>query len=458
MNSNKKMSLMESLISKHSNVLSHKDFDPIPSEFMGNMALLVENQIKEVKQVLMENSNAQDIQTLATMMMPIVRRVYPKLIANTIAGVQTLTTPEGALFAMTSRYLGTQTDAIAPTNKGQIIVVKGKTTQDDQQFANRFQKGTQVTGVYNTNAQGEIVYVEPFKVLIKVTNEKFEAEEEITLQANNYVVTEVYSNEAHFIKIFENYSGPVETDAGEKLGDDMGALGLSVEKVTAKAKTRALRANYTTEMLQDLKAMHSVDGEKEIMKMLGDELQMELDREIVRKVNTVATPLPDLDIANADGRWSIEKFRQLSMKISNEAREIGRKTRRGVGNVLLVSPTVATALEQVGNFVLSPSKSSVDSVGSGLNPVLGTFDGKYKVVVDNFADNEYFTVIYRGASDNKDAGVFFAPYAGLTMTKVVDPKTAQPSIIVKTRYDIVENPLTPEHFMRSANVDLGKII
>lgn len=449
---------MGRLVAKHRAILENKAFGAIDPISLGNMALLLENQSKEMKQYLTENSKSADIQNLATMIMPIVRRVYPKLIANTIAGVQTLQTPEGALFAMTARYLGTKADAISPTNKGQIIVVKGETTQDEADLANQFTKGVTLTGATNTGSTGKIVYAEHRKVLVELTGDAFKAGEKLTLNTKNYVITEVYSNEAHFIKIFENYTGPMDTATGETLGSEMAALGLTVEKVNAVAKTRAIRADYTMEMLTDLKNTHNVDGEKEIMDMLGKELQLEIDREVIKKVNSVATVLPDLDITQADGRWSIEKFKQLSMKIANEAREIGRKTRRGNGNVLLVSPTVATALEQVGNFVLSPSKSSIDAVGSGLNPILGTFDGKYKVVVDNFADSEYFTVLYRGANDNKDAGVFFAPYYGLTFTKVLNPEDGQPSVILKTRYDIVTNPLTPEHFMRTAAVNLGKII
>jgi hypothetical protein len=235
------------------------------------------------------------------------------------------------------------------------------------------------------------------------------------------------------------------------MGTDMKEVGFGIEKVLVEAKSRALKGKYTIEMLQDLRAMHGLDAEKEIMDLMAQELKLEIDREIVGAVNGIATATADATISTYSGRWEIEKMRMLAIRLSNEARTIGTQTRKGAGNTLLVSPRVATILENIGTFVLAPVKSGIDSVISGVSPSVGTFDGRYKVITDNFADTDYATVLYKGAS-NKDAGIFFAPYQGAAFQKVTDPVTGQPAVILKTRYGIVNNPMNPETYVRSMNV------
>lgn len=437
------------LKNKHKDILYSKNFEALKDNQLNNMAILMENQTQDYKKLLTENSASGDVAQFIPLLIPIVRRTFPKLIANHIAGVQAMTAPQGALFAMTARYTGEGTDTGDVSNaKGQIVVFKENTE-------NKVVVGKEA--IQDTTNKAVIKYIEDGgKVaLVNFTEGAPLKAGKITVDGKELEAVAVYSNEAHFHKVLKNYAGPLDVADGEAEGDTMKTLSLLVEKVDAKAKTRNLKGQYTIEMANDLKAMHGADAEKEIMEILSKEVQVEIDREVISKINGSATTLPDIDIAASSGRWDIEKFRNLSLRIANEAREIGRLTRRGSGNVLLVSPKVATALEQVGNFILSPSKGNIDAAGSGLNPVLGMFDNKFKVVVDNFCDNEYFTVLYKGS--DKDAGVFFAPYVGLTFVRVVDPASGQPSIILKTRYDVVNNPLTPEAYSRTANINFNGV-
>lgn len=435
---------MANLIEKHRIMLESKRYGSLNESQIGPMAQLLENQDKELKSLKESGTVTADVAQYLPILVPLIRRTYPNLIANTIAGVQALQAPTGAIFALTGRLLGKDksADSHISGNKGQILVMAD---------ASGIDVNTDITGETNTASKGKVVYKEGNKVLVSLTGDAFVTNETI----GGKKVEAVYSNEAAFQTILTGYTGPVDTATGETEGVDMKEVGLVVEKVEAKVQTRNLKGRYTLETLQDLKSLYGADAEKEVMTILSNEVQREIDNEVRDYVNKAAYQLPDFDFADG-GRWDIEKIRTLTLKIANEAREISRTSRRGPGNVLLVSPKIATALEAVGNFVLSPASGSINVQETGINPVIGKFDNKYTVAVDNFADNDYFTILYKGS--DKDAGVFFAPYVGLTFVKVVDPESGNPAIILKTRYDILDNPLGASNFMRTAVVNLGNII
>ena len=235
----------------------------------------------------------------------------------------------------------------------------------------------------------------------------------------------------------------------------MKELGFTVSSTTATAKTRKLKGVYTVEMLQDLKAQHGIDAEKELAAMLSNEISLEVDRSIIDKANQVATVVSDFSHNTAGGRWEIEKARILAIKIANEAREIGRQTRKGAGNKLVVSPKVASMLDQLGSYIIAPV-GKTDSINSGIKPGVGKFDNRYDVIVDNFADFEYVTVACKNS--NYDAGIFYAPY-NITFQNVIDPVTGKPGIILINRYDVVANPLHAEAYIRRFGVNFtGSIL
>jgi hypothetical protein len=318
----------------------------------------------------------------------LVRRAVPNLIAYDICGVQPMTGPTGLIFAMRARY-GSQAGDEALFNEA------------DTDFGGT---GTHANTLPNANTQ-----------------------------------------------LITTGTG-LDTGAAEALGDGVGAgyaeMAFSIEKVTVSAKTRALKAEYTTELAQDLKAVHGLDAETELANILQTEILTEINREVVRTIyttsvvgasNTASAGVFDLDV-DANGRWSVEKFKGLMFQIEQEANAIAKDTRRGKGNVVICSSDVASALQMAGVLDYTPALNSntleVDDTG---NTFAGVLNGRFRVYVDPFAGGNYLVVGYKGSSAF-DAGLFYCPYVPLQMVRAVGENSFQPKIGFKTRYGMVANP------------------
>jgi hypothetical protein len=246
----------------------------------------------------------------------------------------------------------------------------------------------------------------------------------------------------------------MSTDTAEGLGDStaFGQMAFSIEKTTVTAKTRALKAEYTVELAQDLQAVHGLNAEAELSNILSTEITAELNREVVRTVYTAAKAGAeigtatagtfDLDV-DANGRWSVEKFKGLLFQIEREANAIAQTTRRGRGNFIICSSDVASALAMAGVLDYAPALSTGLNVDEASTTFAGVLNGKYKVYVDPYTSNvsntQFFVVGYKGASAF-DAGLFYCPYVPLHMVRAVDPNSFQPKIGFKTRYGLVANP------------------
>jgi hypothetical protein len=424
------------------------------------MGLMLENTEKENARAINEGTLSGDVAQFTPILMPMVRRVYPNLVANELLGVQPMAMPTGFIYALTNQYTGTGANKISPLATsngltGAILVVADLTgatvggaisaTADDS-IANPVETGL-----------GVVVYTEPVdagdltkggKVLISITSGAFLTGDVVAYaatvaQSAGIAVTARYTNEASFAQVLKNYTGSVTTAQAELLGTDMKEVGFSISKKAVEAKSRALKGQYSVEMYQDLKAQHGLLADEEIMSLMSYEMQAEIDREIVDFVNTNATVVPNSSnisfsgAVDSAGRWEIEKYRTEVIKISKESQQIGIDTKRGQGNVLIVSPKVITMLEQVGSFKIATQNSGVTAPISG--GVAGTFDSKFKVIVDQFANTDYATVLYKGA-DRRDSMGFFAPYVPLSFTKVTNFDSAQPAIVAKTRYALATIP------------------
>ena len=252
------------------------------------------------------------------------------------------------------------------------------------------------------------------------------------------------------------------TTTAEALDDSSAAtafreMGFSIEKVTVTAKSRALKAEYSIELAQDLKAIHGLDAEQELSNILSTEILAEINREVVRTVyvnavegaqnNTADAGIFDLDV-DSNGRWSVEKFKGLLFQIERDANAIGQQTRRGKGNILICSADVASALGMAGVLDYTPALNGnnaltgVDDTGSTL---VGTLNGRIKVYVDpysaNVSDKHFYVAGYKGTSPY-DAGLFYCPYVPLQQVRAINPNTFQPKIGFKTRYGMVSNPFS----------------
>jgi len=408
------MYLSEPLQQKWNGVLDHPDLPKIDDPYRKAVtAVVLENQAVEMQKSGMitetNNQTGAAIQNFDPILISLVRRSLPNLIAYDVCGVQPMTGPTGLIFAMRSRY-STQTGTEAFYNE-----------------ANTFFSGS--------NAAIQAAQ------LAQLTN--------LTLAANT---TETFTSNAFPVTA-------MTTNQGENLGD--GAAGntfqemaFSIEKVTVTAKTRALKAEYSMELAQDLKAVHGLDAETELANILSTEILAEINREVIRtiygvaklgaQVGTTTRGVFDLD-TDSNGRWMVEKIKGLAFQIEREANTIAKQTRRGKGNIMLCSSDVASALAMAGildyNSALQGQVNlTVDDTG---NTFAGTLFGRIKVYIDPYfpagSTNEFAVVGYKG-SNAYDAGLFYCPYVPLQMVRAVDTGTFQPKIGFKTRYGLVSNP------------------
>jgi len=417
----------QQLVEKWGPILEHTSFAPIQDNHKKSVtATILENTEKALAESgdlsanmtgLLSETAANDVGTggfastsaaggptagYDPVLISLVRRAMPNLIAYDIAGVQPMTGPTGLIFAMRSTH----------TNQ----------TAANEVFYNEADTSFSGAGTHSANAPG---------------------------QASVTTGTGMDTADA---------------EALGSTGDAFAEMAFSIEKVTVAAKSRALKAEYTTELAQDLKAVHGLDAETELANILQSEILVEINRELVRTIYTnavqgaSATATPgtfDLDV-DANGRWSVEKFKGLMFQIEQEANAIAKGTRRGKGNMVICSSDVASALQMAGVLDYTPALNSnslnVDDTG---NTFAGVLNGRYKVYIDPYAGANYMVVGYKGSS-SFDAGLFYCPYVPLQMVRAVGENSFQPKIGFKTRYGMVSNPFvgaTPANGLASAGTN-----
>ena len=343
----------------------------------------------------------------------LVRRAMPNLIAYDIAGVQPMSGPTGLIFAMKSQYVQQGGTGSAGARSEALF---------DE--ANVTHSGARPTPAVNDTQMGN--------------SSSFESD-----------LSDTDSNDSLDIDSAFITGGGLSTNAGETSAS-FAEMAFSIDRTSVTAETRQLKAEYTMELAQDLKAVHGLDAETELANILSAEILAEINREVVRTVNDSAqlaakgpggkAGLFDLS-ADSDGRWSVEKYKSLIMKIELEANSIAKTTRRGKGNFVICSSDVASALAAAGLLDYTPALSANLNVDDTGNTFAGVLNGRMKVYIDPYAAVNYVTVGYRG-SNPYDAGLFYCPYVPLTMVKAVGENTFQPKIGFKTRYGMTANPFT----------------
>jgi hypothetical protein len=350
----------------------------------------------------------------------LIRRSMPNLVAYDLAGVQPMNGPTGLIFAMRSRY-NNQSGTEAFYNEADTAF----SGQDDGfNLTDGWSSGN--VGLGTTNQQG----TNPGLLNPTTTTSG---------DATTY-----------------NVGQGMRTDAAENLGNGDGnqfnEMAFSIEKVAVTAKSRALKAEYSLELAQDLKAIHGLNAEAELANILSTEILAEINREVIRTIYNVAEPGAQANVATAgtfdldidsNGRWSVEKFKGLLFQIERDANAIAQRTRRGKGNVIMCSADVASALSMAGVLDYTPALNANLNVDDTGNTFAGTLMGKFRVYIDpyaaNVSANQYYVVGYKGSSPY-DAGLFYCPYVPLQMVRAVGENTFQPKIGFKTRYGMVANP------------------
>ena len=403
----------EHLQEKWSPVLQHPDLPEIKDNYRRAVTtVILENQekaLREDRNFLGEaaptNATGGSVDNWDPILISLVRRSMPNLIAYDICGVQPMTGPTGLIFAMRAR---------AASQAG------GEALADEQ-----------IPSLSNQDAGGD------------------------TGGGDKSGTNPAVLNDSPSAGTYTTDTGATLAQ-GEALGDTttnaFAEMAFSIEKHTVTATTRALKAEYTMELAQDLKAIHGLDAETELANILSAEILAEINREVVRniyvsavkgaQVNTTTAGIFDLD-TDSNGRWSVEKFKGLMFAIERDANAIGQQTRRGKGNMILCSADVASALQMAGVLDYTPALSNNLNVDDTTTTFAGVMNGRYKVYVDPYAANvaasQYYVVGYKGTSPY-DAGMFYCPYVPLQMVRAVGENTFQPKIGFKTRYGIAANP------------------
>ncbi len=444
-------------------VLDHGDLDPITDNYKKAVtSILLENQekvIRQERQILSEavptmntdpagtgnpgfsSSGDQSVAGFDPVLISLIRRAMPNLVAYDLAGVQPMSGPTGLIFAMRARY-------------------DGPGTGNAETFFNEVNPNQSGTGGANdVSGAGPTLTGDNPAVL----NDAFTGSNEATVQG-------YYSNGA-----------PMSTQDSEGLDSDGSApdfreMGFSIEKISVTAKSRALKAEYSIELAQDLRAIHGLDAESELANILSSEILAEINREIVRTIyksakrgaqfDTATAGTFDLDV-DSNGRWSVEKFKGLMFQIERDANAIARETRRGKGNMIMCSADVASALAMAGALDYAPAiegnnRLAVDETG---NTFAGILNGRYRVYIDPYATitrggtassgnsgNQYYVIGYKGSSPY-DAGLFYCPYVPLQMVRSVGQDDFQPRIGFKTRYGVVLNPFAKGYDSTLTNSD-----
>jgi hypothetical protein len=415
------MYLSEELQQKWQPVLEHPELESIKDPYKKAVtAVILENQQQAMKQDRQQLNELADagptnvaggVQNFDPILISLVRRALPNLIAYDVAGVQPMTGPTGLIFAMRARYANQQ-GSEAFYNEANTI----------------FSGNTSASGPYNNYGFAGTV---------------------ATDTANSAIANEAANS-------FTTGIG-ITTNVAELLGADNNPafqqMAFSIEKVTVTAQSRALKAEYSLELAQDLKAIHGLDAETELSNILSTEILSEINREVIRTIYTTAVlgaqygtttqGYFDLD-TDSNGRWSVERFKGLIFQIERDANVIAKQTRRGKGNVLIVSSDVASAMAMAGVLSYTPALQADLQVDDTGNTFAGMLHGRIKVYIDPYfggyaANQELVTVGYKGSSPY-DAGLFYCPYVPLQMVRAVDQFTFQPKIGFKTRYGMVANP------------------
>jgi hypothetical protein len=437
------------------------------------MAQLLENQ---EAYNLNEASNAADMGQYTPILVPAVRRIFPNLLANEIVGVQPMSMPTGYAYALRYAYDAASV-ASNTTDRGGYggsnlragtVIGPSKTAIAILASATASAVGDTVATV-GGGGNAVIRYKDTAGTTVLLefgTNALCQTFVDSGSSVETRTVSFKSNNEAAFNTILPNWTGPVTTAVGE--AGPTASMRMSLERIAIEAMTRRLKAEYSIELAQDLKAVHGLDAEAELINILEYEISAEIDRELINRINNVAkgcatwsysgayagaaygVPVTGANIA--DGRWEQERFRTLYTRIIKEANAVAITSRRGTANFIIASSNVISALESLSNFMYS-------GVPGDVKPTLGvakvgTLDGRFSVYLDTFATADYVTVGYKGASQF-DTGVIYCPYIPLLLQKVTDPTSFQPKIAFMTRDAISENLFGASNYYRKFTVDFN---
>lgn len=492
------------LLNKWQDIIDYPSAKEINENKKAVVAMMLESQMSAIDSNMLNEGGGQfnstaDIAGYDTILIPLLRRVAPDLIALDVLGVQPMEKPAQLIFAMRSHYSGNDQHGLLPFDNQNPAIqdffqilqvvdfetysatdyVVGTVVVDDLGAPTKYAKilhverdnnlGRLTVMVARADNTGKI-WGEPG---VGTITEAFTRGDQfyklgVVPTAQTPVVVFDLPDEALYNAVFQNYSGAygqtlasgtpfpdsgaIPRELSERMGKEINQMNISIDKVNVEAKTRILKARYAFETAEDLKSYHGLDAEHELINILSYEILAEMNREVVDKLRmaSITGGVSGYNYVDVDGRWSQERFRTLYHLINKLAAQIAISTRRGNGNFIICSMNVKVALESLDGFELWTDVKQVFNANSAVAYV-GTLAGRYKVYVDTFATRDYALVGFKGDSE-MDAGVFYCPFVPLSLVRAVGENDFQPRLGFRTRYGMADNPFGAKLYYRYIDV------
>lgn len=415
------------------------------------MAQLYENYFNAK---LAESTVTGDVDKFDPMVLPAIRRGVPNLVPMDIFGTQPFTQPSGLFFCLRAVHQNTTAYPIKRSNSVALILA------DATNFTENGAISTNGTGA----GVGTVRYKEGNKLLVQITSGTFAAGDSVdnvsSYSSAETTVSSVFDNEAMYRYIFSNYMGFTSVAASE-FATNQREMGIKIDKVSATADSYKLKAKYSDTLMQDMRAQQGMDAEQELIRIMSREAMIEQNRKFIDYLNVKAalggtTAWNHASLAyggDADGRWAAEKIFSFYQYINKIANQIVKTTLQGRGNFLVCSLDVASMLETLRHWKASTISDGIGDVDLGQNAFVGTLGGKYKVYVDMYADSDYVTIGYKGASE-WDAGIYYGPYVPLYLKRGQGEEDGEPRLFFHTRYALADNPFGAHLYYRKINVTL----
>lgn len=446
---------MQNLLTEYDKIIKHVDYIPIdPTGKKAKLLAICLDNYKK-RHAIEEVSQTGDISKYDPVLVSVLRQGLPMLIGPEIFGTQPMTQPSGLLFCIKPEFQNTSDYPVKKTNSKLLVLADGSA----------FSAGTAISTNGSGAGIGIVRYVETNTMLVQITSGSFAAGDSVD-DAETYVsavttVSAVYDNQAQYRVLFKDMAKFDTVAAAEVASTGIKEMGISIEKTTVTADSYKLKAKYTDELQQDLKAQHNLDAETELIKLLGDEIAIEQNQRFIAYLlekavlggsytwNHASTSYG----GDADGRWAAEKTFSFYQYINKIANQVVQTTMRGRANFMVTSLDVASLFESFQFWNGTTSIANIPDVNLGQTAFVGTLGGKLKVYVDMYATTDFIALGYKGASE-WDAGIYYAPYIPVYVKKAIDPESGQPRIFFHTRYGMGENPFGAEKYYRYIAVTL----
>lgn len=446
---------MKNLLEEHKDYLEMDGYPILNEKKKRYVARLLDNYLKE-RASFNEQTVTGDVSGYDPVLLPVIRRGIPQLIGMEIFGTQPMTAPTGLLFCIRAVFQNTTAAPVKRSNSKLLVLADN---------GDQFTEGTLITSDGAGAGRGTVRYREGNSLLVEVTSGTYAVGDSVD-DAYPFVgavttVSAVYDNEMMYRLLFAEYARFENVAAAEQASTTIREAGIVIDKITATAVSHKLKVKYTDELQQDMRALHNMDAETELVKVISDELVTEQNKTFINELITQAklggtTTWDHQSLyygGDADGRWSVEKAYSFYEYINKIANNIAKTTLRGRGNFIVASLDVISVLEVLRHWRSTSISEGIVDVNLGTSAFCGVLGGKYKVFCDLYAEEDYCVIGYKGPNE-WDAGIYYGPYVPFYAKKGIGEEDGQPRLFFHTRYAVTSNPFGAELYYRYITVNL----